>query len=216
MRIALGEMPGGFCQVERFAEYCWNDTVWNLEFDETVPCCCSRMYKSIEARDTLFESTNIDEVSNIFPPTSHRWCCPVVLLPGGVGRRFCQVVLLAALLGKGQMGSALIGSLHLFILFDRGTFWVLPLTYFYIPRSVRAYLFPQSVNIHYFCSGPIRVVFWWRDFRVLPSNVCTSVFGKHMYTCVYLSLSLYIYIYIYIVHIYNIYIDTHTHTGALL
>ena len=40
---------------------------------------------------------------------------------------------------------------------DRGTFWVLPLTYFYLPKSARAYLFPQSVKNHYFCSGPISV-----------------------------------------------------------
>ena len=32
---------------------------------------------------------------------------------------------------------------------------VLPLTYFHLPKSARAYLFPQSVKIHYFCSGPI-------------------------------------------------------------
>ena len=41
--------------------------------------------------------------------------------------------------------------------FDRGTFWVLPLTYFYISKSARAYLFPQSVKIYSFCSGPISV-----------------------------------------------------------
>ena len=41
--------------------------------------------------------------------------------------------------------------------FDRGIFWVLPLSYFYLPKSDRAYLFPQSVKIHYFCSGPISV-----------------------------------------------------------
>ena len=35
---------------------------------------------------------------------------------------------------------------------DRGTFWVLPLTY-----SARVYLFPQSVKINYFCSGPANV-----------------------------------------------------------
>ena len=33
------------------------------------------------------------------------------------------------------------------------TFGVLPLT-FYIPNSAGAYLFPQSVKIHSFCSGP--------------------------------------------------------------
>ena len=41
--------------------------------------------------------------------------------------------------------------------FDRGTFGVLPLTYLYLPKSARAYLFPQSVRINYFCSGPISV-----------------------------------------------------------
>ena len=60
--------------------------------------------------------------------------------------------------------------------FDRGILWVLPLTYFYLPKSARAYLFPQSVNNHYFCSGPI---------------------------IVYISLSLYIYIYMYVyIYIY--------------
>ena len=37
------------------------------------------------------------------------------------------------------------------------TFWVLPLTFVYFPESARAYLFPQSVKKHYFCSGPISV-----------------------------------------------------------
>ena len=44
---------------------------------------------------------------------------------------------------KGQLGSALIGSLHVLclFLFNRGTVWVLPLTYFHIPRSAWAYPF---------------------------------------------------------------------------
>ena len=42
--------------------------------------------------------------------------------------------------------------------FDRGTFWVFPFTYFlYHPNSARAYLFPQPIKIHYFCSGPASV-----------------------------------------------------------
>ena len=41
------------------------------------------------------------------------------------------------------------------MLFDRGTFWVLPLTYFCLPKRSRACLFPQPVKIYYFCSGPI-------------------------------------------------------------
>ena len=44
-----------------------------------------------------------------------------------------------------------------FVVFDRGTFWVLPLANFYLPKNARAYLFPQCVKIHYFCSGPISV-----------------------------------------------------------
>ena len=31
------------------------------------------------------------------------------------------------------------------------------LSYFYLPKSARAYLFPQFVKIHYLCSGPISV-----------------------------------------------------------
>ena len=40
---------------------------------------------------------------------------------------------------------------------DRGTLWVLLLTYLYLPKSARAYLFPHSVKIYYRCSGPISV-----------------------------------------------------------
>ena len=59
--------------------------------------------------------------------------------------------------GKGRMGSALIGATASFMLFDRGAFGVLPLTYFYIHKGARSYLFPQSVKIHDFCSGPVSV-----------------------------------------------------------
>ena len=37
----------------------------------------------------------------------------------------------------------------------QGLFWVLPLTYFYLPKSARAHLFPQSVKIHEIRSDPI-------------------------------------------------------------
>ena len=70
-------------------------------------------------------------------------------LPGSPGRAMGPPMAL----GKGRMGSALTGSLRISCFFDRGTFWVLPLTYFYLPQSA----FPQSVKIHYFCSGPIGV-----------------------------------------------------------
>ena len=55
------------------------------------------------------------------------------------------------------MGSALMGSQRISCFNDRGTFWVLPLTYFHLPKSARAYAFPQSVKNNYFCSGPISV-----------------------------------------------------------
>ena len=63
---------------------------------------------------------------------------------------------LQRMFGKGQTGSALMGSLH-FSCFLTGNLGVLPLTYFYLSKSARAYLFPQSVKIHYFCSGPSSV-----------------------------------------------------------
>ena len=40
------------------------------------------------------------------------------------------------------------GSLQHVVFFDR-------VTYFDFPKSARAYLFPQSLKIHCFCSGPI-------------------------------------------------------------
>ena len=61
--------------------------------------------------------------------------------------------------GKGQVnnGVSTNGATADFMFFDGGTFWVLPLSYFYLPKSAGAYLFPQSVKIHCFCSGPISV-----------------------------------------------------------
>ena len=58
---------------------------------------------------------------------------------------------------KGTNGISTNGVTANFKFFDRGTFWVLPLAYFYLPKSARAYLFPKSVKNHYFCSSPISV-----------------------------------------------------------
>ena len=49
------------------------------------------------------------------------------------------------------------GATANFMFFGRGTFWVLPLTYFYLPKSARAYLFTNPSNNKYFCSDPISV-----------------------------------------------------------
>ena len=57
-----------------------------------------------------------------------------------------------------KIGSALMGSVTAtFFFFDRGTFWVLLLTYFCLRKSARGHFFPQPVKTHYFCSGPINV-----------------------------------------------------------
>ena len=61
------------------------------------------------------------------------------------------------------MGSALLGSLQISCCLTEGLFGYSPLTYFYIPKSARAYLFPQSVKNHYFCSGPISVDLFVRN-----------------------------------------------------
>ena len=58
---------------------------------------------------------------------------------------------------KGTNGVSTNGVTANFMFFDRGTFWVLLLIYFHLPQSARAYLFPQSVKINYFSSGPISV-----------------------------------------------------------
>ena len=76
--------------------------------------------------------------------------------------------------------------------FDRGTFWVPPLTYFYLPKSTRVYLFPQSVEIRYFRSGPISVD------PTCPQP--TDVVCYRCYTCACIS-SMIIIIIIIIIHV---------------
>ena len=48
---------------------------------------------------------------------------------------------------KGTNGVSTNGVTAIFMFFDRWTFWVLPLADVYLPKSARAYLFPQSVKI---------------------------------------------------------------------
>ena len=58
---------------------------------------------------------------------------------------------------RGTNGVSTNGVAANFRFFNRGTFWVLPLTCFYIPKGDRAYLFPQSVKHISVVSGPISV-----------------------------------------------------------
>ena len=68
-----------------------------------------------------------------------------------------MIILIVNDLWKGSNGVSTNGVAANFTFFDRGTFWVLLFTYVYLPKSARAYLFPQPIEIHYFCSGPISV-----------------------------------------------------------
>ena len=56
---------------------------------------------------------------------------------------------------KGQNGVSTNGVAANLMFSDRGTFGVLPLTYFCLPKIARAYLFLQPVDGIYFSSGPI-------------------------------------------------------------
>ena len=56
---------------------------------------------------------------------------------------------------KGTNGVSTNGVTANVIFFDRGTFLVLPLTYFYLPKSARAYLFPQFVKNITFAAAPL-------------------------------------------------------------
>ena len=71
-------------------------------------------------------------------------------------RRPCCLTLRQASLGKGQMGSALVyGVAANCTCFDRTFFCVLPLTCLYLPKSARAYLFPQSVKLVTLPAAPL-------------------------------------------------------------
>ena len=57
---------------------------------------------------------------------------------------------------KGTNAVSTNGVTAICMFFDRGTFWVLPLSHFYIPKRARAHLFPQSVKqIITFAAAPL-------------------------------------------------------------
>ena len=74
-----------------------------------------------------------------------------------------------------------------FVFFYGGTFWVLPSIFFYLPKSARAYLSPQSAKIHYLCSGPMSV-----DPICPQPNVCAYIYTS-LSLPIYLSFYLSIY-----------------------
>ena len=77
-------------------------------------------------------------------------------------RRFCPSTASAprrSALGRTRRGTTGVSTNGVTAnnMFLTGFFWVLPLIYFCLPKSARAYPFEHSVGIHYFCSGPISV-----------------------------------------------------------
>ena len=72
-------------------------------------------------------------------------------------RLYCTTPLFGS--RKGTNGVSTNEATANFISFGRWAFWVLPLTYFYLPKSGRAYLFPQTCQKSLLLqrSGPISV-----------------------------------------------------------
>ena len=72
LKAQISQGLGPFVQIQllKTGSIVQNSTVRDLEFDETVPLCFSRIYQSILARDKLFEPNDLDEASNRIPPTS--------------------------------------------------------------------------------------------------------------------------------------------------
>ena len=58
-------------------------------------------------------------------------------------------------MGEGQNGVGTNGVTADFMFFDRGTFRVLRLTYFYLPKSARAHLFPNLSKFITFAAAPL-------------------------------------------------------------
>ena len=95
--------------------------------------------------------------------------------------------------GKGQMGSALMGSLQISCFLTEGLFGY-PLTYFYLSKSARAYLFPQSVkSTTLLLQRPLCIYI----YTYIDIYVCMCVY-IYIYISISIYLSIYIYIFIYI------------------
>ena len=88
-----------------------------------------------------------------------------------------------------------------------------PFAYFYLPKSARAYLFPQSVKLVTFAAAPLVLTPFVRN-RFRDRSCATPALSLSLSLPLSLSLSLYIYIYTYIyIYIYiYIYVYTYTYT----
>ena len=114
------------------------------------------------------------------------------------------------------MGSALTGSLQIPCLLTEGPFGVFSLTYCCLPKSATAYLFPQSVKVHYlFAAAPLALTPVVRNQRIGFIWGCENNFTNYTFIYIYILLNMimyhicnHIYIYIYI-HIHIIYQGPH-------
>ena len=68
---------------------------------------------------------------------------------------------------KGTNGVSTDGVTADFMFFDRGAFWVLPLTCFYLPKSARAYLFPNLSEFIPFAAAPLALIPFVRNQLLL-------------------------------------------------
>ena len=104
--------------------------------------------------NNYYNNTNIYNNQNIIyfcrrssfrPRTVSAWT-------GSAARRGSRSTSSAAL-GKGQMGSALTGSLH-FLCFLTGNFWVLLLTYLFLPRKCQCLPFSPILQNKWLLQRP--------------------------------------------------------------
>ena len=63
--------------------------------------------------------------------------------------------------------------------FDRGTFWALPLTYLYLPKSARVYLSPNLSKFITFAAAPLVLTPFVRNQGPI------MVKGNHLQQCVH-------------------------------
>ena len=77
-------------------------------------------------------------------------------------------------LGKGQMGSALMGPLRISCFFDRGTFLDTPVNLLLSSQKCQGVPFSPICQIHYFCSGPLVLTPFVRNQKTRPAQLKTK------------------------------------------
>ena len=76
---------------------------------------------------------------------------------------------------KGTNGVSTNGVTANFMFFERGTFWVLPLIYCYLPKSAGAFLFPNLSKFITFAAAPVVLTPFVRNQIVAITILCVFV-----------------------------------------